>query len=286
MTPRVLEKFKRMNVIDMYVNQGLSLNQMQTIVSSDKRTIRDYLLANGVEVKGVKNPGIILDKSKFGQQKCEQRFAYQKFDVINTEEKAYWLGFWFADGCVNSNMKDLELRLQACDVGHLHKFNRFMECQDNNVHYHCKIAEEKIYDSYGWSMTSNHTCEVLTSYGCTPRKSLTLKFPDKSIFKSEDLIRHFIRGYWDGDGCLCFTYNTHHVSVLGTEDFLNELKKYLPGFENINPSRHNSSTFQIGCSDKKAYDVVSYLYKDASIYLDRKYEKYLDFCRAYEESYV
>ena len=77
-----------------------------------------------------------------------------------------------------------------------------------------------------WIIYNIHLHEKLKSYGCTPKKSLTLQFPDESIFKSKDLIRHFIRGYWDGDGCLTWADKEHRVaniSVLGTENFLNSI---------------------------------------------------------------
>lgn len=72
--------------------------------------------------------------------------------------------------------------------------------------------------------------------GVTPQKSLTLKFPDKSIFKSEDLIRHFIRGYFDGDGCISYyrhenrnigIYFKPQLSIIGTKIFLDELLKII-----------------------------------------------------------
>lgn len=49
----------------------------------------------------------------------------------------------------------------------------------------------------------------LLKLGCTPRKSLTLKFPNDGIFKSNDLIRHFIRGYFDGDGSVFISMEKH-----------------------------------------------------------------------------
>ena len=283
MTQRVLEKLERMNVIELY-NNGTSLNELEKIVHSDKRTIRDYLLANGVKVKGVKLPEIIPTKESIGLSKSERRFNCKKFDIIDTEEKAYWLGFLMADGNISSDLRKVELGLQACDVAHLHKFNRFMECEDNNVHYHPKITESKVFDGYRWSMTSEHLCTILNSYGCTPKKSLTLKFPDLKVFKDPSLVQHFIRGYWDGDGCLCFTYKTHGIDVLGTKEFLEVLKKYLPLEANI--ILHKNQTYTIKAFKENAYKIANYLYKDASVYLDRKYNKYLDFCRAYEESYV
>lgn len=67
--------------------------------------------------------------------------------------------------------------------------------KDNRHYHHTKNP------SCSWYVTNYHLWNTLNNYGCIPNKSLTLKFPDESIFKSKDLIRHFIRGYFDGDGC-------------------------------------------------------------------------------------
>lgn len=64
-----------------------------------------------------------------------------------------------------------------------------------------------------------------------PKKSLILKFPDKSIFKSKDLIKHFIRGYVDGDGSISYRNKNHsdiNFNVLGTFEFLSEMQNHLP----------------------------------------------------------
>jgi intein-encoded DNA endonuclease-like protein len=60
---------------------------------------------------------------------------------------------------------------------------------------------------------------------------LILKFPDKSIFKSDKLIKHFIRGYVDGDGSISYRNKTHsdiNFQVLGTFEFLSEMQNQLP----------------------------------------------------------
>ena len=270
MTQRVLEKLERMNVIELY-NNGTSLNELEKIVHSDKRTIRDYLLANGVKVKGVKLPEIIPTKESIGLSKSERRFNCKKFDIIDTEEKAYWLGFLMADGNISSDLRKVELGLQACDVAHLHKFNRFMECEDNNVHYHPKITESKVFDGYRWSMTSEHLCTILNSYGCTPKKSLTLKFPNVDIFKSKDLIRHFIRGYVDGDGSIGL-YKRPEFSCLGTYDFLTSMLTYLEPRNLSENSKGNPNTLVFGFSGTKATAYLYNLYYKSNIYLDRKFQ--------------
>lgn len=146
------------------------------------------------------------------------KFNEYIFDSIDTEEKAYWLGFIFADGCISSfdsegkNRHTVELSLKESDKEHLDKFNKFVEHEDIN---HVKINKAKctnngvICNRCRWSVRNKHLWEILNSYGCTPKKSLILKFPSLSIFKDYSLIKHFIRGYWDGDGCLSYQDKEH-----------------------------------------------------------------------------
>lgn len=73
--------------------------------------------------------------------------------------------------------------------------------------------------------------KVLNNYGCTPRKSPTLKFPDFSIFKDKTLIKHFIRGYFDGDGSLSRHISTHTVSlncsIIDTPEFIGTIENLI-----------------------------------------------------------
>lgn len=223
------------------------------------------------------------------------------FDSIDTEEKAYWLGFWYADGYLDSkplnpNIKPkygVELSLKGDDLRHLEKFNVFMKHSKNIVKVSNVKCGKTICKRCRWGVTNKHLWNTLNNYGCTPRKSLTITFPDISIFKSSDLIRHFIRGYWDGDGCLSWCDKEHKcpsVSVLGTEDFLTSIKSHLPlKFDYIlskaNQNSPNEITKQFSVCGKNGYELAKYLYSNATIYLERKYEKYLEYCRLYEESY-
>jgi intein/homing endonuclease len=76
-------------------------------------------------------------------------------------------------------------------------------------------------------ISNKYFWNTLNNLGCIPKKSLRLEFPNENIFKSKDLIRHFIRGYFDGDGC--FTRHIYYrtvtpaISILGTPNFLTVL---------------------------------------------------------------
>jgi hypothetical protein len=276
MIKQTIEKFKNLDVINLY-NNGYSLNKLQSFCQSDKKTIRDYLLANDIEVKGLSSK-VPVNKNILGLSRTDKKFNSKKFDSIDTEEKSYWLGFLFADGYISNKEFVVGLGLQASDVVHLHKFNRFMECEYNYVTYCFKKTNNKIYDAYKWSIRNENLWNTLNNYGCIPNKSLVLKFPSTTIFKDISLIKHFIRGYWDGDGCISLTTKSNSINVLGTEQFLNELKSYIPYLKNKKLYQRNKdkNTFILQTTGINAEETIRFLYQDATVYLDRKYKKYLD----------
>lgn len=117
-------------------------------------------------------------------------------------------------------------------------------------------------------------CEL----GCIPNKSLTLTFPDLNIFKYEYLIYDFIRGYVDGDGNISPSRGYIQISIFGTENFLLGIRKYFPDFSYPKKDKR-SNVFFIRSSHKKAEKISSKLYKNATIFLDRKYSKFAELCR-------
>ena len=129
---------------------------------------------------------------------------------------------------------------------------------------------------------------TLNDYGCTPRKSNTLLFPNIDIFKNESLIIPFIRGYFDGDGCLTNTKEHPKVSFLGTEQFLTKIKNYLFNYSInsgklvIDPREEFTRTLNISRTD--VFKFLHLIYDDSVIYLNRKYNKFLTFCRSSEKS--
>ena len=125
----------------------------------------------------------------------------------------------------------------------------------------------------------------MNNYGCTPKKSLTLKFPNINIFENKNLIKHFIRGYIDGDGCISYCDKEHkHMTlrILGTKDFLNILQKYLP-LEKKNKLHKKNNIYDLSFQKGRGKYILDYVYKDATIFLDRKLEKYKEYCRLYQE---
>ena len=215
------------------------------------------------------------------EKRVKSNFNDTVFDSIDTEEKAYWLGFIYADGSISSSPLEVgkkksytfELSLKESDFFHLEKLKELLNTPRPVLksESRCRLL-----------VNSKHFWSTLNNYGCTPRKSLTLQFPDESIFKSKDLIRHFIRGYFDGDGCISYGNKEHtilNMQLLGTKSFLQQLVYYLPEeFRDLtlrhNHNNDNEETFLINTSNKKAYRFFKYLYENSKIHLDRKYSRF------------
>ena len=92
------------------------------------------------------------------------------FEKIDTEEKAYWLGFLYADGSVGSKEDKIELGLAEKDLKHIEKFKTFMNI--NN-----KISYREKTKSYRMSFRSAQCKQDLINKGCVPKKIIDFKFP-------------------------------------------------------------------------------------------------------------
>lgn len=246
-----------------YANSSSSIRELSTKYNIPRQTFQGWLLAKGYNITN---------------RRASKNFNVNYFDIINTEEKAYWLGFLFADGALTQNNKSyhIELSLKIEDSSHVKKFAK-------------AINKDKIIDKIYRTrciLGSKHLFNTLTNYGCTIRKSLTLKFPNINIFKNENLIRHFIRGYFDGDGCISYSNKEHTypiVTVLGTREFLDGIQKiYNSNHKYSNANKNQEITKQLSFSGKSAINFMHWLYKDSKIYLERKFNRYKECCRLYE----
>ena len=215
------------------------------------------------------------------EKRVKHNFNFNYFDSIDTEEKAYWLGFIFADGYISSSpLKSegkkaytFELSLKLGDQNHLKLLQKELNTERPvlTTNSRCRLL-----------VNSKHFWETLNNYGCTPNKSLILKFPNSKIFKTKDLIRHFMRGYFDGDGCISYANKEHTtltMQLLGTKDFLQIFIQNLPEDLRDFTLRHNHNnekelTYLINTSSNKAYKFFKFLYENSNVYLERKYSRF------------
>ena len=89
------------------------------------------------------------------------------------------------------------------------------------------------------------------------------------------LIHHFIRGYFDGDGCIHkYEYeNSLTVSIVGTKNMLEHIKSIYDFPENKYIMDGKAYEYKIA-NKSKVYNFLEKIYNNATIYLERKYEIY------------
>ena len=190
------------------------------------------------------------------------------FEKIDTEDKAYWLGFLYADGSVGSKENKIELSLAEQDLHHIEKFRDFISI--NN-----KISYREKTKSYRYSFRSESCKQDLVNQGCVPKKSLILKYPTYDQVPKH-LMKHFIRGYFDGDGWFTNTESCFQVGIIGTEDFI---KGFLDNIDDIIfiCRRELGAKRYVFGAYQDVLNFLNWIYQGATVYLDRKYEYYLDF---------
>ncbi len=228
----------------------------------------------------------IRHSDNFCSYECFQKYKNSKitnqdyFDRIDTEHKAYWLGFLLADGNITSTtrkQKSLNLELSIMDIEHVKKF---AEIFCSNVHTYHRINKKtgKSSSSAKCSITSSHLWNSVFEKGLSPNKSL---LPNVSIFNSvpEKFMKDFIRGVYDGDGGIFQGKIPSRISIqiLGSFEFLSLLlsKMETAGMNRTKiVKRKNANIFLLQWSGRiQCKKFCDYIYNDCSIYLDRKKEK-------------
>ena len=194
------------------------------------------------------------------------------FNEIDTEEKAYWLGYVLADGCVHQ--RTLTIYIKGSDKKHLAKFLKDIQSEHpiykSNKKYIYK-GEVKISNGYEINVTSVILIKDLIKLGITPNKTLTVKIPKVR----EDLRKHMWRGIFDGDGSI--SSDLHNIQMHGTKEviieFCNILKKLGCKYRYVPRKDINHAEFQM-CGERNTVKALTYLYKNSTIYLDRKFKLY------------
>lgn len=221
--------------------------------------------------------------------KREVRHSF--FSKIETELQAYLLGFFAADGSINEKRKTLRIHLQKQDSKIVDLFKDYISpnAYTFNIDEHITSGRNGMkvhaHESYGVDITSSQLCKDLVDLGFGYNKTYSeLHIP----IIPKELIRHFIRGYFDGDGCITGgVYQDKnrpnprvriHVNIDGkTLSIFNDFLKFFSDNNikmNINYLKRDSM-YRICTSSKKEVEKIFHLlYDDSNFYMSRKYKKF------------
>lgn len=257
------------HIVSLYA-QGVSAKNLGIKYSIDKRRVQ----------KWAKKNNMLRSKNE------SHRFTFfneSVFDVINSPQNAYWLGFFYADAynCYQTNT--VSVNLATIDKHHLEKLSNFLELPKNKIKDHSNAIDDKTYYYSSVKIYSQHICNTLKKYGCPQAKSFAIKYPD---FLDSQLNVDFIRGLFDGDGSLCKTKcnNEWRFKLVSTKECLDKIKDIILLNLNIrskynNISKTNNNTYELCISgNERVYKISEWLYGNSNynIRLNRKYDKYLE----------
>ena len=214
--------------------------------------------------------------SNLGLIKSPYNYNRRFFQNIDSEKKAYWLGFFMADGYVTGHEAAIEL--QADDFEHLKKFNKDL---DGNIEVSFFLKKIKHYNEYRMCSIRMYCSDMvrdLNNHGVIENKSLVKQFP---IDIDDNLMRHYIRGYFDGNGTIrCNDNKCTAVSFCtGSLIFAEGLNNYLHkiGFNSKvytgEYSKKHTCIVRILGGTESRNNFLLYMYSNASVFLDRKYHK-------------
>lgn len=244
-----------------------NVNQLAEILKISRTTIIRIIKDNDLEMK--------RDTKYF----CDDNY----FDIIDNDEKSYWLGFLFADGYVRMHQgvsAELRLKLSIVDKEHIELFKKSIK----STHVIKDIESVVLYkNKKSISLCSTfgvYNKKIVTDLfkiGCVNKKSMIIEFPDIN----NEYFRHFIRGYFDGDGCM-YTKNgkLNHMSIVsGSLIFLEQIKKIL--YDDLNVivklSKYKN-IHKLNIYNKiDLHKIYEYFYKNSFVFLKRKKNKFDEF---------
>ena len=283
MTKKKVFKISDEEIKRMYLD-GSSLNDIAKVAQDTKglMTLRQRLINLGV------NTNVSQKKYRYKLSKSSKKYTFNEryFDSIDNEHKAYWLGLFMADGYNHESKSCVAIRLQLEDkqileklkeelnyTGPIYEFTRLTRVNKLNRRY-CELY-----------LCSPIFSESLSKIGCIQGKTYLLQFPNLRT----DLIQHFIRGYFDGDGCLSITprkdrkpnSKVYQFNITGKAEFIQKIQEHLCNNcqltkTTIAGSSNNFAKIIHWSGKNVVTRIMNYLYQNSTIYLERKHNKYLE----------
>lgn len=266
--------------VEMYQN-GMRCEAIGKILGYARNTIRKYIKLKGINVRHVN----FKRKHKII---CEDYF-----ETIDSQDKAYFLGLLWADGC--NYRKDVKgkqahqivISLQEGDKHILEEL--CLKIFENTEVLYFRKRNSPRQNQWSLRIPSIKMSNDLLKHGMAPRKSFIAGWPpllERKFWKS------FILGVYDGDGGI-FKGNgkQYGIGIVGAPAFIDfacsfineQLEERFNTYEVIYKGGVLKDISAHG--NQKSFRFLNWLYDGASYKLNRKYQKYLQLKQAiYDKS--
>lgn len=264
-----------MNVIGSKIEQNRK-EKMLKMYNEDKLSLQKIAEKEGIHISTVHK--ILKELNYVPRNNIEQakRYSFNEnyFEDVDCEHKAYWLGYICADGTIyektSTDSAILKIEMKKDDEEIAQKIKEDLDSNHPTKYYGNKLYPN--YQSARLVLRSNKMIQDLHNFGIGAKKSLTLEFPNKMV--NNKYVGAFIRGYFDGDGSICLPTKQRplDIRILGTKQFLESIQKVCDIKCTISKPKGNIFELRITSTEMNK-KFLTFIYKDATVYLQRKYDK-------------
>lgn len=261
-------------LIDQYCNKLRTVISIAKECGVDREEIRLALRKLNIETN--------YETVRQGSKKHD--YDESVFDVIDTEEKAYWAGFIMGDGQIEEFKRPrsdgsiylnyrLNINLKYSDINHLQKFLDFLKCTTKKIKkVNVKMPSGNIAEVGHIRISSRPLSLALIDKGIIPRKSLNE--PEPSGIPNH-LIRHFIRGLLDADGMISDAEKTTpSATICDGKVLMKWVQKQYP-YLSLKKDNQCNGLYILRTKKENVLNFLNSLYENSTIYLERKYQRYL-----------
>lgn len=257
-------KEEQEEVIKKYQN-GVSMRQIEKDLEINRSTISRFLEINGIKTTKGNHYRIYYHNEDF-------------FEKIDTDEKAYFLGWMFADGYIvdyseKYGQDQFGISLAEQDIELLENFKTAINSTNPiKIYDSRKLNEQKMARLL---MTSQKTVDDLIDKGCVKQKTSILE-PPKNL--PREFYAAFTRGYFEGDGCITSTlqgnYQNFHFQVVGTLEMMTWFQE-IWGIGSVSKENRNEKVYywRFG-GNQQVNNFGQIIYDNPSYYLSRKKKKF------------
>lgn len=227
-----------------------------------KNMIYSYCYHNGFIIKKLSQQ----EKSKIQSANVRKYHINQDYFKTWSHNMAYILGLWFADGCIYKG-KIFDITLHSKDKYILKQVAKELEYEGNLYDY---VDRQAARLNFSCVIIYN---DIIKLGGCE-NKSKVVEFPEVP----KEYLSDFIRGYFDGDGCVMQLKGNRLNSAFtsGSKKFLDKLLDILKTEAGIEGGSYDPSSLSLRFGKRDTIRLGQYMYKNnPELFLLRKKNKFI-----------
>ena len=258
-TNKIIERrnYIKQTVVKYYLeNKNVTLRELEIMFNCSRKVVTNILKEENIEIR-----------NRYHDIKLKYNFK-----EILSEESAYWLGFIYADGSISYSPDSenkrycLELGLKESDKNHIKKFKDFIGSK-------AKINFREKTKSYRIMIFSKEMLINIYNLGIVKNKTYNNNFEVLWNNVPIKYRKHFIRGFFDGDGSIANNFTISFTSnyPTGVLKMLNDIG-YNKTYKIYNKQKTTAKSIKI--LKEESIKILHFMYDNSTIYLDRKYKKF------------